>query len=152
MKELVGKVITGLYVSDDQELLKFTTATGTDYIYVTEGDCCSETWFADILVNNSALKGEGAVLEVQQMDIPDFVQELVNKDGRTRQEYDSVYGYKILIGDAKGFYKGTLEIVFRNSSNGYYGGSISLYDSSKDWLVKRIKEAIWEQITMTWEA
>lgn len=39
-------------------------------------------------------------------------------DGRTRQKYDEAYGYKIFTD------KGQADIIFRNSSNGYYGGSL----------------------------
>ena len=41
-------------------------------------------------------------------------------DGRCRQEYDAAYGWKIATN------KGYADIVFRNSSNGYYGGEINL--------------------------
>lgn len=40
-------------------------------------------------------------------------------DGRTRQECDEAYGYKIFTD------KGQADIIFRNSSNGYYGGSLN---------------------------
>lgn len=48
MKELVGKKIIGLHISDDQVLLKFET-TSAIYIYKVDGDCCLESWFADII-------------------------------------------------------------------------------------------------------
>jgi len=48
MKELVGKTVKELYVNEDQSLLKFVTDQG-EVIYQTEADCCSETWFADII-------------------------------------------------------------------------------------------------------
>ena len=37
-------------------------------------------------------------------------------DGRSRQKIDEAYGYKITTD------KGHADIIFRNSSNGHYGG------------------------------
>lgn len=58
-------------------------------------------------------------------------------DGRSRQEVDSLYGQKITTD------KGYADIVYRNSSNEYYGGdcnyepnfkrSDNLTEISKDW-------------------
>jgi hypothetical protein len=38
------------------------------------------------------------------------------EDGRTRQEFDAIYGVKLTTS------QGAPTFVFRNSSNGYYGG------------------------------
>lgn len=113
MKELIGKKITGLRINEDQSLLVFDTDQGP-VGYVAEGDCCSESWFADI-TGVSALLG-GTVQMVSEVDLDDYN---VN-DGRTRQEYDEVYGYKLTTD------KGYADIVFRNSSNGFYGGALEL--------------------------
>ncbi len=110
MKELIGKRITGLLVNEDQSLLVFTTDHG-DVAYETYGDCCSETWFADI-TGVQALIG-GAVNSVEEVEMAEV------QDGRSRQEYDSLYGVKLTTD------KGHADIVYRNSSNGYYGGNIN---------------------------
>ena len=47
MNELIGKKITGMWVSNDQSILAFDTDQGV-IAYDAWGDCCSETWFADI--------------------------------------------------------------------------------------------------------
>ena len=112
MNELIGKTVSGLRVNEDQSVLVFDHPDGTSTSYVTDGDCCSETWFADI-TGVAALLG-GKVLEVEAVDLPTV------DDGRTRQEEDSFYGMKLRTD------KGYADIVYRNSSNGYYGGDISL--------------------------
>lgn len=110
MQELIGKLIKGIYISEGEEILAFDTDKGV-IAYEVEGDCCSNSWFADI-VGVSAMIG-GRVLEADSMGMPEGYNV---DDGRTRQEYDEAYGFKIITD------KGYADIVFRNSSNGYYGG------------------------------
>jgi hypothetical protein len=111
MKELIGKKILGLRINENQDVLVFDTDQGV-VGYEAYGDCCSESWFADI-TGVSAMFG-GTVQTVEEVSMEGYNVE----DGRTRQEYDLAYGYKLTTE------KGYADIVFRNSSNGYYGGSI----------------------------
>lgn len=109
MKEIIGKKIDKIEVdAGDQETLVFTVGD-EKLIYQGYGDCCSETWFADI-TGVSALIG-GTVTSVETVQMAEV------EDGRTRQEHDEIYGYKIKTD------KGYADIAYRNSSNGYYGGS-----------------------------
>ena len=110
MKEIIGKTINKIFTNDDQSVLVFETSEG-DVIYQTEGDCCSETWFADV-TGVDALIG-GTVQNAEDIEMETVV------DGRTRQEEDEFYGVKIVTD------KGHSSIVYRNSSNGYYGGNIN---------------------------
>jgi hypothetical protein len=112
MKELIGKIITGLSVSVGEDVLAFEHQDGTRTIYDAYGDCCSETWFADITGVNALIGG--IVISVDDVDMKGYNTD----DGRGRQEEDEVYGYKIVTD------KGYADIVFRNSSNGYYGGNV----------------------------
>lgn len=98
----------------------YTTEGDEDLFLVTDGgvlrlsldaDCCSESWFSDIY-NFDALIGR--VSEAREIELPDYNV----ADGRTRQEHDSVYGIEVRTD------KGIAKIAFRNSSNGYYGGSL----------------------------
>ena len=115
MNELIGKTVSGLRVNEDQSVLVFDHPDGTSTSYVTDGGCCSETWFADI-TGVAALLG-GKVIEVEAVGLPTV------DDKRTRQEEDLFYGVKLRTN------KGMADIVYRNSSNGYYGGDISLNTS-----------------------
>lgn len=110
MKELIGKKIVGIYVNGDQERLTFVHPDGNTSTYLTYEDCCSETWFADIT-------GVNVLLGAQVLDVSEVPLEEVD-DGRSRQEFDAFYGVKLRTD------KGYADIVYRNSSNGYYGGSI----------------------------
>jgi hypothetical protein len=113
MKELIGKTITGLFVNEDQSALMFTHPDNEKTCYETEADCCSETWFADITGVGALL--DSTVLEVEEVKLPS---DLEDQDKRTRQEYDEFYGVKLKTT------RGHVDIVYRNSSNGYYGGEI----------------------------
>lgn len=119
MKELIGKKITGLRVNDDQTVLAFDTDQGAVY-YIAYGDCCSESWFADITGVGALIGGTVRMVDEVKMDGYNV------DDGRGRQESDQAYGYKITTD------KGYADIVFRNSSNGYYGGWLDLLTSQEE--------------------
>lgn len=119
MDELLNRIITKVLVSDDQHRIQFVTDQGP-INYSLYGDCCSETWFSDILNVSDIINSK--VIEVSCLELPDYNCD----DGRSRQEVDEVYGYSIKTE------KGSCEVIFRNSSNGYYGGSIYHTDKPFD--------------------
>ena len=83
MKELIGKKISGISVSDDEHLLVFYHPGGTFTAYDTYGDCCSETWFADI-VGVAALIN-GTVRSADETPLADVYEV---SDDRCRQFFD----------------------------------------------------------------
>lgn len=117
MKQLIGKKIKALAVNKDKSLLSFETEN-EQVNFSVKGDCCSQSWFADIN-GVYALLG-GTVVNVEEVSMEGYNVE----DGRTRQDSDCAYGYKIRTD------KGDADVVFRNSSNGYYGGW--LYEGPKE--------------------
>ncbi|MNQ16294.1 hypothetical protein D3C85_292910 [compost metagenome] len=153
MKELVGNVIKEIYVNEDQSIIRFVTDIG-DLCYIAEGDCCSETWFADILFSYRFFCGR-KVAEVVELEIPDFVTKMANSDGRTRQEYDEVYGYQIVVERQNNYSYGSAEscdIIFRNSSNGYYGGSCEFMNPENKRHKEKLAESEWARISEDWKA
>lgn len=119
MRELMGKRINEILIdADEQHYLVFKTDQG-DIAYFAEGDCCSESWFYHLL-GVDALLGH-TVLSVEEVwdgeDPPDEF---------SRQEVDRLYCVK-LVTDS-----GYADIEFRNSSNGYYGGWLSMIDAAHD--------------------
>lgn len=131
MEKLVGKIVSKVFIGEGEHCMAFVTDQGTIAFHV-EGDCCSESWFAD-LVGFRALIGSKIVKHVE---IP--LESYNLEDGRGRQEYDDVYGHRLVTE------LGSADIIFRNSSNGYYGGWIddgSFLDSTaamreitEDWM------------------
>ena len=118
---VIGRRITGLSVDSSQRTLRLEFSDGTPVYFDTDADCCSETWWADILGFASC---RGAIItNVRELSLPQNPD-----DDRTRQEYDSVYGYAL---DTS---RGVITIVFRNSSNGYYGGGMGITTNADDLL------------------
>jgi hypothetical protein len=110
LEVLVGERLVGIDVSPNQHALRLRIQDGRQIVCTTYADCCSETWFADILGAKSSL---GKVTKVE----PRF-SKAIEGDGRSRQEYDVEYGFKIKT------LRGDIDVAYRNSSNGYYGGSL----------------------------
>jgi hypothetical protein len=91
-------------------------------------DCCSTTWLADV-VGLDALLGQ-EVLEVVSVELPEG--HLTDPE-RTKQESDQVMGWEFRTS------KGVTTLAVRNSSNGYYGGSVELGQWGSDAPVDAVK-------------
>jgi hypothetical protein len=101
-----------LYVGPDEANLIIETSDNQYLDCETEGECCSESWWADIVGVKQLIGAQVSKIEQVDLDIPDC-------DKRTRQESDEIYCFKVITD------KGECELIFRNSSNGYYGGYCS---------------------------
>lgn len=107
---LVGRIIRGLYRHLEGSSILVATDAGY-YVYECEGDCCSRSWFSDLL--NVEVLTDQKVISVQVKELP---KEFVPPEVRDKYECLQVYGYSIRT------QFGVADIVFRNSSNGFYGG------------------------------
>lgn len=130
LNRLYGVTITDIRIGESQhtgyfqdvykiETLTFVTDKGL-ISFDGEADCCSETWFADFFNIPDVLNSKVISVEVIDLEVGDYN---VEKDNRTRQECDEVYGYRIRTEKGSGVFS------LRNSSNGWYGGSIGKCDS-----------------------
>lgn len=126
---LLNKTVLGIEVSEGEQYLRFRFQDGDDVVFSTGADCCSETWFAEILAPY-ALIGE-KILKAETLDIPH------KDDNNSRQECDIFYGFALHSA------KGICTVVFRNSSNGYYGGDIAELDPNT--------YAHWDGQAMKWQ-
>ena len=113
MKELVGKTVNKILISPNDETLVFETNDGP-LAYQTEGDCCSSTWFESI-TGVEALLGK-TVNKEESIDMP----EPPSREYKSGHYCDVLQDY----GEKLATDGGVADIVYRNSSNGYYGGSI----------------------------
>lgn len=107
---LIGKTIIGMKIADDQQALLFVLDNDETLIARTDGDCCSHSWIEHVELPTEF---PAKVLSCDDLDM--------NKEDVSNEEHECLtfYGYKIVTD------KGDIVIDYRNSSNGYYGGSIS---------------------------
>jgi hypothetical protein len=112
---LIGKTVNTLLKDCEGELLQFETDQGT-IRYMTDADCCSESWINHIS-GIQALLGH-KVLKTDAVEMGKI--EEGNPLWSKRQDVDKIYSYKIFTS------QGVCELELRNSSNGFYGGSLVL--------------------------
>ncbi len=107
---LLNKKIVKMQIASDKKALLFVTDDGQQLIVRVDADCYSHTWIESVEL--PALGFPFTVIACDDLDM--------NKEPLANEEYDYLqfYGAKITTD------KGDLVIDYRNSSNGYYGGSI----------------------------
>jgi hypothetical protein len=111
---LVGKTVKKVYMNEHH--LKFETDQG-NFVYGVEGDCCSRSYFYDFYGIKNLLNN-GPITEIKDV-------ELLDEEKPKDDAYEDIklYGYQITTESPK-FGPVTSVFSFRNSSNGYYGGSM----------------------------
>jgi hypothetical protein len=104
--DMAGSTIASIHRGDDY--LYFTTDKGV-FKFVVDADCCSHTWINDLTGVPNVLGKQ--VTAVEDIEAPSPI----DNDGG---DYIQFY--------AKEFRTtgGVLTVCYRNSSNGYYGGSL----------------------------
>jgi hypothetical protein len=114
---LIGRTISKVEISDDRYEIKFVTDRDPVELEV-HGDCCSRSWIESIDDPDVLL---GTVTDVEEIKMPDLGN--ISTPYNSDPEYVAYYGLKISTE------KGRAVIDYRNDSNGYYGGWISLKGS-----------------------
>lgn len=121
MDSLLGRTITGYGLEDHRETLRIETDKGP-LRWATYADCCSRTWFEDVSELGDVIGHKVTKVESVSMDdiqsYSDTLRKLANEDDDHYGEVVQLYGYKLTTTGGRAL------IEFRNSSNGYYGGSI----------------------------
>ena len=118
---LVGRNITGVWWSE--EYLTFETDAGR-ISYTVDGDCCSTSYFHDLIGLDKLLSGP--VVSTNVVELGSANAEL-DEDALERDSYTLVYGYQIVT-EHPMWGEVTTAISFRNDNNGYYGGHMSRHD------------------------
>ena len=118
-KKLVGKTITGLYLSEDDELLSFITSDNKVMQYATMNDCCNVVWFNHISGYECLIGATVAEVTARGWSDVDDTTDYVKGDDAEDQGFWTIKTNK-----------GYFDIEVRNSHNGYYGGSVC-YAGSK---------------------
>lgn len=110
MKQLIGKTIGAVYVSDCRSYIRFVDTESNNYDYHMYGDCCSESW----------IEHQSGLTNLVGKTVTEVEERTLGEVAATRQEVDVLYSITIT---APEMWEPAI-IEFRNSSNGYYGGSV----------------------------
>lgn len=124
-KELIGCVIDEVYLNNNRDEVYFKVGHDSWLKYSADGYCCSNSWFESVDVpSEKPMK----VFEVLEREMP--------KDswGEGGHECVAFYGWSIVTN------QGYLDVEMRNSSNGYYGGSVRFCGKLSPELDKKKKE------------
>ena len=111
MRELIGKKIVAAYLNSEKTQIGFDLEGGERLLYETTGDCCSYSWIED--VSNEEYLAGARVVDVQDVHVEGIG---VAESG---DDYIQCYGVTVVLEGRPAFL-----LEYRNSSNGYYGGSI----------------------------
>lgn len=112
----IGKVIKDFTFTS--ELLTFNFDTGEKLELYARGDCCSNSWFEQLSGEEALVAG--SILHKLELIDNNELPELLAVDSDDRDDHIKYYGLKILSSN------GYADIDMRNSSNGYYGGYVSI--------------------------
>lgn len=132
ISEIVGKTLTHIGVGDDQ--ITFICDDGTKFSMYHSQDCCEHVFIEDICGDINDLIGTPILVaeEITNKDHP-----FTGKHGETLLKAKFLQGSKLPVQDKYGcesetwtFYKfrtikGSVDIRWHGSSNGYYSESIS---------------------------
>ncbi len=127
MAQLVGKTVTSVELNASKDYLRLRTAEGAALEFFAEGDCCSHSWIEN-MENVASLLG-GTVTDAEDVDVGDTIVE------DEHSVYIKRYGVKLYVTGRPPFL-----LEFRNSSNGYYGGSLEITDIPKDEVMISVRE------------
>jgi len=111
LKDFTGKVICGVFINPDKTAMRIEFSDGSAVHLECYADCCSETWIEHVTGARDIIGA--SIVAVEEKELGSGIP--------TRQECDEVYSTTIKTG---GNYGEWMAIEYRNSSNGYYGGSI----------------------------
>jgi len=116
IKEYIGKTIKEFKFGEKK--LEFSFSDGVELVLYAQGDCCSESWFEGIY-GEYALSPGSVLTSMEFVDL-----QRITKPNKEDEHFDDdcvrLYGVKIMTS------VGYADIDMRNSSNGYYGGFITV--------------------------
>lgn len=122
---LAGRKLVGVEVINDKTVLAFRFEDG-DVFYDCTGDCCSSSWIEHIELPNDIAGAEiVSVGEPPVIDATDDDAKNPKIEGASEydpREHECLQVYQTVFGTTKG----EIAVEYRNSSNGYYGGSLEL--------------------------
>lgn len=117
-KDMIGKKLKDVEVYDDKRRIRFVYTDGTEKRFYAEGDCCSSSWIEHLEAPDNI---HGATItHVMEFSEGEITDDSLTMDPLTRSNHECLKAYQTVVSTTKG----DISIEYRNSSNGYYGGSL----------------------------
>jgi hypothetical protein len=121
IEAMVGRKIESVTLDKDKDLITFRFQDGHEQSFGVEGDCCSHSWIEHL---ERPLGLEGATLTGHEsggtVDATDDDKENPKQEGSEYRTHECLQVYQ----DVFHTDRGDIVLEYRNSSNGYYGGSL----------------------------
>lgn len=122
LEHLIGETVQRILLDKRKSAIRFECLSGKTVNYSCDGDCCSFSWI-EHMEGVSALIG-AKVIGYESVDIDHVLPTGEYGGGSVKDEHGEshdclqFYGYKLMT------VWGHFLMEMRNSSNGYYGGSL----------------------------
>lgn len=139
LPKYIGRTISSYFVDSSKTEFTIRFEDGSWLTYEVEGDCCSHSWIEHVEAPNDLVGAifQGEVFVQDKYGDASFRgDEYATQDNVPYDDYNKeFYGHGMDGGthECLRFYKvswltnkGHIDLEFRNSSNGYYGGNIQL--------------------------
>jgi len=113
-KPLIGQPLASVETIDEGEAVRFSLLDGRTLTYDAYGDCCSHSWVEYLTAPD--ILGV-AITDVSEPELPHYPASPVLHD---TDDYETIKVYHTAFHTERGL----ILVEYRNSSNGYYGGSL----------------------------
>lgn len=111
-QKIIGRKLMSVRLDDAKDYLTLTFEDGGTKRYCVTGDCCSQSW-----IEHLEMPDDVAGATLLDIDESDCV-EVEHPDHECLKVYRTTFKTD----------KGEVVLEYRNSSNGYYGGSLEAVD------------------------
>lgn len=124
LDDLIGLTVLKIEINlgNDKLFIKLKDSFGNEVFMVFDsfGDCCSTSWIESLEGDQDIIGNE--IINIIEHELPPLKDD--DPDFMFDNNFTQICNYEIVTA------KGSCVIDFRNLSNGYYGGSLDLRESS----------------------
>ncbi len=121
---MVGRKLASVTLNKERNTIAFAFEDGKVQTFGVEGDCCSRSWIEHLEMPND-IKG-ATITGAHDSDYVNATEDdeknpVVNPGDYQPREYECLKVYQTVFHTDRG----DISLEYRNSSNGYYGGSLT---------------------------